>query len=270
MTDPPDSPAFGRPYLASVALERNRWKKPPERVPSLTLSHWSERLQAAGFAGWELWEPHYFLAGPAERRALEQSPVPIGIFNTYLRPGLDSLDDWERVVEAVDRLGGQVCGIKFNLGPPLIPLEQQAEAALEWAQRLPSAVRMLCECHGGTVLEQPATAGAVFNGWPEDRFAAILHPLHADPEHLDRWFSALRGRIAHLHWQARDGEHRFCSLSAQRPLLIRTLGGLAAAGFCGTQSIEFVKGTGRPGESAEGLFDSAAADLQTLLRAQCG
>jgi sugar phosphate isomerase/epimerase len=267
MTSRPEQPAV---YLASIALEPNRWKKEPQRVPSLRVSEWSGRAAGAGFDGWELWERHFLLADAAEREALRDGELPVTLFNTYQRPGLDSLDDWKRVVEAVAFLGPQVRGIKFNLGPEGVPFDEQVGAALEWAGHLPEGVRMLCECHPGTVLETPEAAREAFMQWPAGRFGAILHPLNKDPCHCGAWFSALGGRIEHLHWQARDADNKVCPLSAGKERLDVVVKSLHRHGYAGTHSVEFVKGTGQPGESVAGLFEAAIADLKTLRSVQFG
>lgn len=267
MTDPHEP---SRIFLASIALEPNRWKKDPERVPSLKVSEWSDRAAEAGFAGWELWERHFLLADDAERAALREGGLPVSLFNTYLRPGLDSLDQWMRVVEAVDFLGSDVRGIKFNLGPDQVPVEEQVAAARDWAARLPEGVRMLCECHPGTVLETPEAAREAFQQWPEDRFGAILHPLGGEDDHCGKWLAALPGRIEHLHWQARNLEKAVCPLATVKERVDVVKKSLQAHGFAGTHSVEFVEGTGRPGESVEGLFRAACGDLRTLLSAQFG
>lgn len=251
-------------FLASICLEPNRWKKDPEKQPSLSVSEWSAAAANAGFDGWELWEPHYFRAGDGEPENLARSSLPVRIFNSYLIAGSDPDSDWERVVRAIRVLGPQVRSIKFNLGKAGKPWEEQADAALRWAEKLPPEVRMLCECHPGTVIEEPQAAAAAFARWPEDRFGAIVHPFADDPAHIRRWFDALGDRIEHLHWQSRDADQRVCALDAKGEVFNVVVEALHEAGFRGTQSVEFVEGTGQPGESVEGLFAAAVRDLKTL------
>lgn len=267
MTAQPESSGI---FLASIALEPNRWRREPEKIPSLRVSEWSERAARSGFAGWELWEHHYLKAGEKERKALAASSLPVRIFNTYRIPGIDPHEDWLRVAEAVRHMGDRMRAIKFNLGKADVPVERQIEAALAWAESLPEDVRMLCECHPGTVLEDPSAAARAFNVWPADRFGAILHPMNRDPGHCERWLEALGSRIGHLHWQARNEENRICSLLDKRDQVARAVHLLAGKGFIGTQSIEFVEGTGRPGESPETLFAAAQRDLRTLLGLHSG
>lgn len=267
MTDQPDLYPL---YLASIALEPNRWKSSDKKVPSLDVSSWSGQAVEAGFDGWELWEHHYFLAPTGEREALAISSCPVRIFNTYLIPGIDPLPEWERVVEAVMNLGPQLRAIKFNLGKAVLPAREQVRAAVEWAALLPASVRMLCECHPGTVLEDPQAARAAFKSWPADRFGAILHPMGTAASHCDKWFDALGGRIEHLHWQARGGDNRVCALRERENVLAVAMKSLRSHNFGGTQSVEFVSGTGQPDESVDGLFREAARDLKTLREAYRG
>ena len=252
-------------FLASIALEPNRWKGGDRRVPSFMVSRFNAPAKSAGFRGWELWEPHFFLADVAEKERLRESPLPIRIFNTYLRPGIDDKAEWEKVVEAITFLGEQVEGVKFNLGKAdsLSPGEQ-IEAALDWAEALPGNVRMLCENHPGTLLEEPAEADRAFQAWPSDRFGAILHPLAGEESHCSRWLEALPDRIEHLHWQARGPDNKLGPLADQGQKLDSAIAALRAAGFAGSQSIEFVEGTGQPGEAPESLFQAAAADQKIL------
>ncbi|MFO7724666.1 MAG: hypothetical protein R6V45_03870 [Oceanipulchritudo sp.] len=266
MTTQPESQSL---FLASIALEPNRWKKPAERIPSLRVSEWSPRARAAGFHGWELWEDHYFGASERERAALADAALPVRVFNTYARPGIDPAERLEAVVAAVRFLGSGVRGIKFNLGKAEEgPLRSQVEAAARWSEQFPVGVRLLCECHPGTLLEDPRVAAEAFRQWPVERFGAIIHPMNPDPAYLEAWFGELGGRIVHLHWQARDGGRNPvllkdlpCRLEAVRETLRRR-------GFVGTHSIEFVKGLGQPGESVPDLFEAAAEDGRTLLAAK--
>jgi len=257
-------------FLGSIALEPNRWKKAEKRIPSLSVPEWSGKAREAGFDGWELWEFHYHLADKAGKAALAVTDPAVKLFNTYQLPGYNAPEFRGEVVPAVESLGESVRGIKFNLGKDDVPFAKQVDEALRWSDALPDHVRMLCECHPGTVLETPEAAARAFERWPKDRFAAILHPMRDDPEHIPGWFDALEGRIAHLHWQARGEDKKICPLGEQGELLESVTRSLKRAGFSGTQSIEFVHGLGKPWESVDRLFASAVEDLRTLRAAQAG
>jgi sugar phosphate isomerase/epimerase len=264
MTARPEQPL----YLGSIALEPNRWKSRLKRQPSLKVSDWVEPARAAGFDGWELWEDHFFLAGGSERERLAGLALPVRIFNTYVRPGIDSDADLERVAEAIRFLGPAVQGIKFNLGKTEdAPPQRQEDAAREWARLLPESVRLYCECHPGTMLETPEAAAMAFKNWPESRFAAIVHPMNAAENHLQSWFGALGQRIEHLHWQARNAERRVCLLADLPETFGATIRFLQEQRYAGSHSIEFVKGLGEPDESPERLFTSARRDAATLAEA---
>lgn len=264
MTDQPEI------YLASVALEPNRWKGPDKRRPSFAVSAWSDKAREAGFDGWELWEFHFHLADDGEKEALSGIQPPVRIFNTYQLPGYDTFASWQDVVRAVEVLGAPVHGIKFNLGKGEVPVETQVEEALRWGDALPDGVRMLCECHPGTVLETPEAAARAFGLWPRERFSAIMHPMRDDPDHIPDWFDALGDRITHLHWQARGDNKKVCPLGEKRELLEVVGNSLQKAGFRGTHSVEFVHGLGQPWEGVETLFASAVEDLRVLRAIQAG
>jgi hypothetical protein len=156
------------------------------------------------------------------------------------------------------------------LGKADVPTADQVQSAIEWAALLPESVQMLCECHPGTVIEAPEAAAKAFEAWPAGRFSAILHPMGTSPGHCDAWFGALNGRIHHLHWQARDEDNRVCALRERPDIFAVANESLHKQAFEGTQSVEFVRGTGRPDESVEGLFEEACRDLASLREIQRG
>lgn len=252
------------PLLGSICLEPNRWKAPAQRIPSFRVSEYSSRARAAGFGGWELFESHYFAASPAEQAALCESTFPIVIFNTYARPGTDTDAVWESVLKALRQLGPQVQAVKFNLGNESLPLDRQVRAATEWASALPAGVRMLCECHPGTLIEMPEAAAQAFAQWPAERFGAIVHPAHAEVADASAWFATLGERIQHLHWQVRYPNGGFCQLGERPDRLQEAVRTLAEAPFSGSHTLEFTGGTGKAGETPESQFQKAIADLASL------
>ncbi len=273
MTSPPETSApFLRDiYLASVALEPNRWKSGDKRRPSLRLDDFSAAAAQAGFTGWELWEDHLFLNPDGELASLTQTGLPVRVFNTYAIPGVSAPERMDAVAEAIAGLGPSVCGVKFNLGSAKdadADPGAQTEAALRWAERLPDHVRLLCECHPGTVIEEPAAAARAFAAWPGERFGAIVHPFGQPPGRLGEWFDALGDRIEHLHIQARNVRREWSPLAEMESTLREALAELSARGFLGTAALEFVHGLGRPGESPETLFKQARADIAALRK--CG
>lgn len=245
-------------YLASILLEPNRWQ--PGRPPSIRVSDWSARAAAAGFDGWELFENHYRKADAAERKRLEQGPLPVRIFNTY-----EPFDDATRpeLTEAADcarRLGA--AGIKFNVGNDPAWRENWRAAI----NVFPAGPRLLCECHPGTALETPEAAADFVALWPDAPFDVIIHPFLLGPAGTARWLQLLGPRVRHAHVQMRDpaDTRRFVALADDAPLARECLAALAAGGFCGTFSLEFAASTGRAGDEPAVLFTAAVRDLEFL------
>ena len=245
-------------YLASILLEPNRWK--PGRPPSIRVSDWSARAAAAGFDGWELFENHYRKADAAERRRLEQGPLPVRVFNTYepfddvTRPELNEVADCARRLNAG--------GIKFNVGHD--PAWRETwRAAID---AFPAGPRLLCECHLGTALETPeATAG--FAGlWPATPFDVIIHPFLLGPEGIARWLRLLGTRVRHAHVQmrARHDAQQFLALADDAPRARECLAALTAGGFAGSFALEFAAPTGGAADEPEALFSAARRDLDFL------
>jgi len=240
-------------YFGSVLLERNRWAA--QRQPSFAGSSWLPRSAQAGFDGVELWENHAAFAGEAELRALEAGPLPVAIFNSYSRLSPDAAQERQRTVELVKRLRAK--GIKFNFGRAPEALEDELRVVMAWAKAMPG-VRMLCECHSGTVLEAPAVAAAVAARWPA--MQAIVHPF-GKAQALRAWFAAMPERIAHAHVAATDDHGKRCRLWRCRKAVLEGLSVLRDHGFAGAFSIEFTEGVGDPPEDPEALFAAACDDL---------
>lgn len=249
-------------FLASVALEPARWKSP--RRPSIRVSEFNETASASGFSGWELWEFHYTMADSEERANLRTSPLPVKVFNSYALPGLSPEPLLRTNTEAIHELAATLRAVKFNLGPDGTDLDAQISAALHWAEMLPAHVRLLCECHAGTVLENLPAVKRAFAAWPVERFGAIVHPFSQGPDQLRQWLEVLGERIEHLHLQCRGIDNSFTSPEFHPTGVQEALRCLQAYGFSGTASIEFVHGTGKPGESPHGLLQQAVRDLHWL------
>lgn len=244
--------------LASILLEPNRWT--PGRVPSIWASDWSDRALAAGFDGWELFENHYRLASDGERKRLSSGALPVRIFNSYQLPG-DRAGAWGTAVATAEALGAS--GMKFNLGKEREHWAREREAISECEG---SSVRLLCECHPGTSLEDPEAVlefvGDV-NPWP---FDLMLHPFLLGPEGIARWMNLLGSHIRHAHAQMRDptDDRRILQLADDAPRAEACLAALAETGFQGSFSVEFAAPTQRADESPETLFAAAVKDLEFL------
>ena len=244
--------------LASILLEPNRWK--PGRPPSIRVSDWSARAAAAGFDGWELFENHYRKADAAERKRIEQGPLPVRIFNTYEPFDDATRPELQEVADCARRLGAE--GIKFNVGSDPAWRENW-RAAID---AFPAGPRLLCECHPGTALETPDAAAAFARLWPTVPFDVIIHPFLLGPEGIVRWLRLLGPRVRHAHVQMRDpaDARRFVALADDAPQARECLAALAAGGFRGTFSLEFAAPTGGVVDEPEALFAAARRDLEFL------
>lgn len=219
-------------YLATILLEPNRWKR--DSAPGMQWSDgWIAELAASGFCGLELWEGHV----PSERevvKALNDGPCPIRVFSWYGVPGDGSEENLLRIVEHLD---GRLDGIKFNLGSDSARLDAEARAVEVLAEKLGPEIHLICECHSGTSMEDPAVAARVFDGWPPSVVAA-LHPFNGP---AGSWLDTLGRRIRHLHLQARENGAWLDPVPGI-PSVDSGLALLAAHRFAGTASLEFVSG----------------------------
>ncbi|HHT28094.1 MAG TPA: sugar phosphate isomerase/epimerase [Firmicutes bacterium] len=247
-------------YICTVLLEKNRWAK--GKQPTYLVSEWISRFQEAGFAGIELWENHALLASEEERRQLKESGFPIAIFNTYAGFGAAEMAAAQKAAEMVHEFGS--AGVKFNLGREQERRTEYIDNVLAWAQTLPADTRLLCECHAGTIMENPPDAQAIFAAWEDPRCQAIVHPFERDLKKLQTWFELLGERITHAHVQLRDENGAIQRLFRNPKLVKEALHIMREEGFRGTFSIEFTEGTGKPDENKEDLFRAALDDLDFM------
>lgn len=248
-------------YLGSIALEKNRWAA--GRIPTYRVSDYLERIKNDGFAGIELWENHYRMADHRERRKLAEAEVDF-IFNSYLSlrdgitPGL------RETAAAIRELGARA--VKFNYSfrdfehePGYTERDYviQTDNLLRFAELVPG-VKLLCECHANTLMEDPHRAGRVF-AHLDERFGAIIH-LSDDQGHLKNCFDCYGDRICHIHTaNAVAGAGFDCLESADRQMRDNYQYAVSR-GFDGTLTVEFVKNAG----DAEGYYDGARKDLAYL------
>jgi len=253
-------PIDGKIYIATVLLEANRWAA--VRQPTYRVSRWLDRFAQAGFDGIELWENHAAMAPPGELEALSASPVPVTVFNSYAGFDDESASQRRRTAELAAALAAPA--VKFNLGPDPQRREEYISNALAWRKLLGADVRMLCECHGGTILETPAAASEVFDRWDHEQFQAIVHPFSCPPAALAEWFDRLAERVTHAHVQTRDADNRFTRLTDNAAGVREALAVLSEKGYRGSYTLEFTAGTGQANEDIESLFAAALDDLAFL------
>ncbi len=241
-------------YLGTVLLEKNRWLD-GERTPSFLVSDWLGRIKDAGFDGLELWQNHAFLADDEERSKLREASVPVRIFNSYNRCGKETRDERVRAVEMVEFFG--VEGMKFNFGKEPERHEEYCETVKEWRDMLPADFRFLCECHGGTTIENPHKAAETFERLGADKFEIIIHAFGGDDQSIKNRFDIFGNRITHIHSSLSSEEITEDSIRRRLDLL-RELG------FTGSFTIEFTRGVGDEGENIDTLFGNAVEDAQML------
>jgi sugar phosphate isomerase/epimerase len=242
-------------FLATIALEPNRHA--PGKQPSILVSEWAERILRAGFDGLELWENHALLRPTEEILALRASVLPVRLLNTYV----EFTDDQEparlRVAALVQQLGAS--GVKYNFGSQPQRQQEYLRNVKRFAQQLPPDTRLLCECHHGTIAEDPVAAERLLKelGSPS-RFQAIVH-TRTEGSALRKWFTHLGERITHLHVFLPAPSRRLDEKGGESSF--RTI---AEYGYDKSLSIEFVDPMNAPGETAPLLFDKIVADLQWL------
>jgi sugar phosphate isomerase/epimerase len=245
--------------LGTVLLEPNRWT--PEKRPSFRVSDWFDAIRQAGFTGLELWENHAALADDAEQEALTRGPLPIEVFNSYCtfddagRPGREAAAAWVR------RLRAQ--SVKFNFGPEAGRTEEYVRNLRDWAALLPPGCRLLCECHGGTILETPAQAAAVLAP-VTGQVDVIVHAFSGERETLREWLARFGRSVTHVHVAGIRGKWPMIRLDEMAGEARTRLALLREAGFAGTWTVEFTAGVQHPPEDLRQLLAHAAADLQFL------
>lgn len=247
--------------LGTVAIEPNRWGLAREGGdPVIALSDWTEPIGDAGFDGLELWEKHVTATTEAEADAVLDGPIPVTVLNTYAPLEADdaarrSAADWAR------RAG--VGAMKFNTGTDPEQAELYGERIADWLELLPDATRLICECHWGTVAEDPAVAGQILSAaGPPERVQALVH-LGDQPDDLRAKFDAHGDRITHVHVNFLDGLEAPL-LRDIRDTVESRVGLLDSLGFDGTWTIEFTHGVGTDNDNPGETLESAIADLAVL------
>ncbi len=244
-------------YLGTVLLEKNRWVD-GVRQPSLQVSDWAERIASDGFDGLELWENHAVLASDEERERLRALPVPVTLFNSYDRCEDETLAARRLAAETALALGAE--GMKFNFGRIADRHERYVGNVAEWRAMLPDPFRFLCECHGGTTMENPERASAVFRDLGREKYEVIIHGFGGADDGIRKQFACHGDRITHIHvCLSSDGPVPDETVRA-RVALLRSLG------FVGSFTIEFTEGVGADDEEAETLYRHAVRDMKQLRR----
>lgn len=259
--------APGAVLLGTVALEPNRWGVlSQDRRPHLRVADWIGVAEEAGFDGVELWENHATLASDEDLVRLQSSSLPLAVFSSYASFEEEGDASRDAVAAWVGRLG--CAAVKFNIGNDAAHLDAYIERLDRFAARLPAEVRLICECHAGTVAEDPATAARVLSAVGDaERLQALVH-LGDEPAHTGAMFDALGDRIRHVHVNfLRQGAPPLVDIADDVHARIERL---RKHGFSGSHAIEFVNGVGSERDQPAQLIEAAVRDLAALRSALRG
>ena len=249
-----------RIYIGTILLEVNRWGA--SKAPTYLVSEWLDRFQEAGFDGMELWEHHATLCPGEELEALTAASFPVSVFNTYC--GFDDAAESARGVatQMVDRFNAPA--VKYNVGTEPELRDTSLKNLRAWAESLPQDCRLLCECHGGTIVEDPAEGAKFFGELGDERLQAIINGFPIPPDELREWCHHLGSRITHLHVAPRDDDENMIRLDRCASRAKEAIHILREEGFQGSLTLEFAEGTRAPDENIEALWEAAVADLHFL------
>jgi hypothetical protein len=246
-------------YLGTILLERNRHRN--NRVPTYRVSEWLARFAEAGFDGIELWENHALLADEQEVEAIASAanliPLPVSVFNTYAGFHDEQQPQRDKAIELIRRLRAPAA--KFNFSNDVSRRDEQLRNVRAFAEALPG-VRLLCECHAGTIAETPVAASELLDALgPSQRFGAIVHV--ANTPVLDEWIAAMGPRLVHAHaYLPPPSEEAERELADRVALMLRH-------GFRGSFTLEFTEGMNPPDETWEKMWNGALRDRRRLLDA---
>ena len=211
----------------------------------------------------ELWERHARSVPDEELDALLASDIPIRILSCYT--SWDDPDDSIRAETAawIERVGAQ--GVKFNVGSDPDSIGDYTERLRRFEAEVSDDARLLCECHFGTVAEDPAVARAMFDAVADaDRLGAIVH---VQPIARDEWsepLGVLGDRVRHVHVQVAEVPQS-TSADELSEALRPAAEAIGAASPHATWTIEFSHGMwGFGRDDAE--FDNPAYILQSARR----
>ena len=155
--------------------------------------------------------------------------------------------------------------MKFNFGNDMKLVDIYRANLERWRKDLPADCRLLCECHGGTIMEDPARAAEILKPLGS-RVEIVVHAFTLEQEALENWFRHFGNHITHIHAAWNVPGQGFTALHADPARTQARLDLLRRLGFSGTITLEFTGGCGTQDEDIEKLFDNARQDA-ALLRA---
>lgn len=251
-------------YFSTILLEPMRWKRDlPKQV---AIADWLDRIGEAGFDGIELFEPHFVLASTRERNRILAHPMAKPVFNSYLSLDAGGAIARSQALAAIEETGAKA--FKFNFGKTRETWETETACLAGMLDALPAGVEAWCECHPGTSVESPEVAAEALLPLGE-RVKVIVHPFWSSEADVRATLDLFGERVVHAHIQLRTPEdpQYFASLADHPGLVRQRLEILFSAGFDGSCSIEFVKGTREASaDLPELLFQEAVRDRACLMQ----
>ena len=250
---------MARVLIGTIALEMNRWSN---RVPSYKVSDWLSRFNNDGFDGMELWENHVIHeVSEGEAAKIKDLGFPVSVYNTYALFGEDDAEKRKNAAKMIEYFN--VDAVKFNVGDDLTQIDVYKSNLLEFADTIPSKCRLLCECHGGTILDDNKIAKDFFTDLPEGKFGIIIHPFDSVAS-LQEKFDMFGSRITHVHSQLQRIENEKTlrlRLDEWPEHVSACFDVFRKYNFCGSFTIEFTGGTASVGENIDTLYENALADM---------
>ena len=249
--------------LGTVAIEPNRWGMVRDGgVPVTVLSEWLGAIATAGFDGIELWERHATFVDDQEVERIIAGPLPVTVLNGYALwddpdPTVrDETARWVRRLEAG--------GVKFNVGNDPDSRDAYVERLQRFAEEVDDGVRLLCECHAGTLAEDPALAAAMFDEVASPlRLQAIVHLGRTPDDSTTAFMDGLGDRVGHVHVQLPD-EGPDTDPPALAADLRTGVDLLRSFGFDGSWTIEFSHGRMTDRDEPGYVLEWATRDLAAL------
>ncbi|MFM8304112.1 MAG: sugar phosphate isomerase/epimerase family protein [Actinomycetota bacterium] len=252
--------------LGTVAIEPNRWGMVRDGgAPVTVVSDWLPAIASAGFDGIELWERHATFVDAAEVQRLADDPVPVVVFNGYALWDDPDPAARDETAEWVRRFGAT--GVKFNVGNDPASRDAYVERLARFDSRIDAGVRLLCECHAGTLAEDPAVAAAMFDAVAGvDRLQAIVHLTRLPDDATRAFMGGLGDRVGHVHVQLPD-DGPDTDTEALAADLRSGVDLLRSFGFDGSWTIEFAHGRMTDRDEPGYVLEWAARDLLALREA---
>lgn len=232
-------------YLGTICMEKNRWAE--GRMPTYKVSEYLKKSIDDGFYGMELWQYHYTLTTDEEREKLRAAGIPF-IYNSYI--SFEKRDDetFRQIADGIKGIGAKA--VKYNLGPndENADIQAQVENLKRFADLLPDDVKLLSECHSGSIMEEPEAAAEILSKLDKDRFGAMIH-LQTKLDFADRIYAAYGDRIWHIHCANYKGlDEGFVHINDGTDFAEKYIAYHKSKGFKGDFTIEFVNFENTPEE----------------------